>query len=105
MPDEPTARTQLTRRIHNAQEKALLDTLLGTHSPDLCDGEPCVLHRPTDHAMRSWPLYWRRDRRIFERFCPDHNVGHPDPDQYPYWERTGQLWQSIHGCCGCGHDR
>ena len=105
MPEEPTARTQLTRRVHSPQERALLDTLASVHPEAFCVGEPCVVHNPTDHPMRSWTLHWRGDRSIFERLCPDHGTGHPDPDQYPYWERTGQPWQAVHGCCGCGHDR
>ena len=100
---EPTVRTQLTRRTHNAQERALLDTLTGVHPRAACAGEPCVVHNPTDHPLRSWPLLWRGDRGIFERVC-EHGVGHPDPDQFVYWDRTGQPWQRVHGCCGCCGD-
>lgn len=73
--------------------------LTNIHSPRLCTGRPCVIHNRTDHHMRSWPLHWRDDRGIFERIC-GHGVGHPDPDQFEYWRRTGQSSQTIHGCCG-----
>lgn len=61
----------------------------------------CVIHSPTDHHMREWDLHWRDDRGIFERICPTHGTGHPDPDQFEYWDMTDQQWQAVHGCCGC----
>jgi hypothetical protein len=71
------------------------------HSDDDCYGRPCPFHRPTNHHMRTWPLHWRDDRRIFERICR-HGTGHPDPDQHDYWRAVGELHQGIHGCCeGC----
>ena len=63
--------------------------------------EGCVIHNRTAHHMQHWTLHWRGDRGIFERLCPDHGIGHPDPDQGPYWTATGQDWQWVHGCCGC----
>lgn len=66
-------------------------TLLVVHSKEVCDGAPCVIHAPTDHHMRAWPLKWRTDRQIFERICP-HGIGHPDPDQRA---------DGTHGCDGC----
>lgn len=60
----------------------------------------CVIHRPTPHRMRLWPLTWRDDRGIFERHCK-HGIGHPDPDQIPYWESVGRSTEAIHGCDGC----
>jgi hypothetical protein len=44
---------------------------------------PCVIHSPSDHSMRDWPLNWRSDTGVMERFCP-HGVGHPDPDHMAY---------------------
>ncbi len=63
-------------------------------------GRHCVIHYPSKHHMRLWPLIWRDDRGIFERQCP-HGVGHPDPDQFPYWNERGLDGESIHGCDGC----
>lgn len=75
--------------------------LIGVHSPKACGGRVCIIHNPTDHHMRSWKLHWRDDRGIFERLCPTHGCGHPDPDQWPYWVETGREIEAIHGCCGC----
>ncbi|WP_367582314.1 hypothetical protein [Tsukamurella tyrosinosolvens] len=69
------------------------------HDPADCSGRACTVHNPSDHPMRSWPLHWRSDRGIFERFC--RHAGHPDPDQFAYWRETDQEWQAVHGCCGC----
>lgn len=75
--------------------------LANVHNPEKCAGRPCVLHNPTDHPMRKWMLLWRDDRGIFERLCPKHKVGHPDPDQFAYWREINQDFMSVHGCCGC----
>jgi hypothetical protein len=72
----------------------------GVHFRENCGGEHCVIHKPSDHHMREWRLHWRDDRQIFERICV-HGVGHPDPDQFEYWDLTGQEHQSVHGCDGC----
>ena len=74
--------------------------LSNVHSELTCKGRTCVIHAPTDHHMRDWPLIWREDRGIFERIC-EHGTGHPDPDQIPYWQETDQTYQAVHGCCGC----
>lgn len=68
--------------------------------PEGVESRPCVVHNPTLHHMRLWPLHWRDDRGIFERICP-HGIGHPDPDQIPFWESSGREAESIHGCDGC----
>lgn len=67
-------------------------TLINVHRREDCI-PPCVIHHPTDHHMKDWKLRWRWDREIFERICPEHGVGHPDPDSHNR-DRT-------HGCCGC----
>lgn len=74
--------------------------ITGVHLTDDCQDWPCVIHSPTDHHMRDGHLFWRGDRGIFERIC-EHGVGHPDPDQFKYWDETGQESQSVHGCDGC----
>jgi hypothetical protein len=79
------------------------EVLINTHSPDQCLDEVCVLHNMTDHSMRSFPQHWRDDRAIMERICT-HGVGHPDPDQIPFWQRTRSgnwEYEMIHGCDGC----
>ncbi|AMU58948.1 hypothetical protein [Mycobacteroides abscessus] len=94
--------------------------LVNVHPMDNCAGTLCVIHNPSDHHMRAWPLVWRNDRKLFERTCP-HGVGHPDPDQFGYWEKARRAWRppvnadvidgpevsnpydgmGIHGCDGC----
>lgn len=68
--------------------------ITGVHSPDVCAGEPCVIHNPSDHHMRDWPTNLRDDfgSPFTERIC-GHGVGHPDPDD-PQADR-------VHACCGC----
>ena len=68
------------------------------HDAARCAGRPCVMHNPSDHHMRSWPLHWRDDRVFFERICP-HGVGHPDPDCVSYDPNV-----SLHGCDGCCYE-
>lgn len=74
--------------------------LKGVHPTTECAGRTCIIHSPTDHHMVDWPLTWRPDRAIFERTC-EHGIGHPDPDQYDYWNLINQMVRSVHGCDGC----
>ncbi|WP_125078773.1 hypothetical protein [Mycobacterium sp. P7213] len=97
--------------------------LENVHPMDNCAGRRCVVHNPSDHHMRDWPLVWRNDRGIFERRCP-HGIGHPDPDQFEFWAQARKRWRpalsadvidgpyppqnpydgiGIHGCDGCCH--
>ena len=70
---------------------------LSTHSSNLCMNEVCTIHKRTDHSMRSFPQFWRSDRKIMERICT-HGVGHPDPDEYKIIEGIDD---GTHGCDGC----
>ncbi len=74
--------------------------LVNVHPMDNCAGRECVIHNPSDHHMRHMRLHWRDDRGIFERIC-EHGTGHPDPDQFKFWDSIGQSYQSVHGCDGC----
>jgi hypothetical protein len=67
------------------------------HRPDTCKGPNCVIHNPSDHPLRQFPLHWRGDIGLMERICT-HGVGHPDPDHLAWDPREGM---GIHGCCGC----
>jgi hypothetical protein len=80
--------------------------LFNVHSKDQCHGEHCVIHNPSDHKMSKWKTHWRGDRGIMERICPEHGVGHPDPDSLAFKNRNVTAGDSgydsgIHGCCGC----
>ena len=70
---------------------------LSTHSSNFCMIEVCTIHKRTDHSMRSFPQFWRSDRKIMERICT-HGVGHPDPDEYKIIEGIDD---GTHGCDGC----
>lgn len=76
--------------------------VLRTHPESACSGEdrPCVIHRPSEHHMRSMPLNWRGDTGVMERLC-SHGVGHPDPDAAAYAKSTGRTHYGVHGCDGC----
>lgn len=77
--------------------------LTGVHEDTQCQGRTCIIHSPTDHHMRGFPLHWRGDRGIFERIC-EHGIGHPDPDQFAYWNEVGagrDDGMGVHGCDGC----
>lgn len=79
--------------------------LQNTHSSTACAGQHCVAHNPSHHGMRNWKLNWRNDKGQMERICPEHGVGHPDPDDLAWHEANGREWMVEHGCCGCcGHD-
>lgn len=72
------------------------------HGPKVCAERevPCLLHHPSEHAMRSWELRWRDDKRAFERMCP-HGIGHPDPDAIAWARLRGVTGMGVHGCDGC----
>lgn len=78
--------------------------LSNVHRPEQCAGRACVIHRPSDHHMRGWPLTWRNDTRVMERTCP-HGIGHPDPDHVAadrarFGEEVAAT-NAVHGCDGC----
>lgn len=84
-------------------ERVLWQNVENVHGRWACSKQnACAYHKPSDHHMRTWYPHWRNDRGILERIC-EHGIGHPDPDQFEYWEQTDQKFQSVHGCCGCCH--
>jgi hypothetical protein len=74
--------------------------LTGVHQPSQCAGRPCVIHAPSAHHMRDWPLVWRPDLRMMERHCP-HGIGHPDPDDLARQAQQGRGHLAAHACDGC----
>jgi len=64
----------------------------------------CVIHSPSNHAMKDFPINWREDRNLMERICP-HGIGHPDPDdlnfKYRKYGKIEMKYEAIHGCDGC----
>lgn len=77
--------------------------LMSYHSAQDCTGR-CPIHDPSDHHMVGWPLHLRADlvQPLMERLCPQHGIGHPDPDSVEFIiQITGDDGWGIHGCCGC----
>lgn len=83
--------------------KQLGEVTYKVHPRKRCEGRNCVIHNPSDHTMREWPLNYRFDKNMMERICV-HGVGHPDPDDLAYHEIQGQGWVGVHGCDGCCHE-
>jgi hypothetical protein len=76
---------------------------LPAHKPNVCAGQPhCIVHNPSDHHMRDWPITFRGDKYLSERVCP-HGIGHPDPDDLAWRTPEQREALSIHGCDGCCH--
>lgn len=74
-----------------------------THGPDRCAGGICVVHNPSDHHMKDWPLSFRMDLGALAfRECP-HLVPHPDPDSLAYMAArlgiTTAISLLLHQCC------
>ena len=74
-------------------------------------GRPCVVHNPSDHGMRGWPLIWDARQSRMRRLCP-HDVEHPDLNDAQYWASLGRSEKTDHPCCrecfgeqGCLHRR
>lgn len=65
----------------------------------------CVIHQPSNHHMRRWPMHIRNNTLI-ERLCT-HGTGHPDPDSaaalnYLMYRDPQQTYgYGVHGCDGC----
>lgn len=72
--------------------------LRNVHPAQRCAGLPCVVHNPSNHHMRDWPLNWRADVALMERIC-EHGIGHPDPDDLAYRISVGLA--TVHGCDLC----
>ncbi|MDP9870421.1 MULTISPECIES: hypothetical protein [Streptosporangium] len=76
-------------------------TLLRTHGVRTCVGDRCVIHKPTDHHMRRWPITYRADKQFLaERTC-EHGANHPDPDSLAYYRTAGMDYMAVHTCDGC----
>lgn len=93
------------RMTLNEVVAATKDRALAVHPESICAGQVCCIHNPSDHHMKSWKQLWRADRGLMERLCPEHGVGHPDPDHIAYYATThteDETWaEGVHGCCGC----
>ncbi len=89
-------------------------TVTNVHPEEICVGQYCAVHNPSDHHMHNWPQYFRDPQvevftfglhpGLMERTC-EHGVGHPDPDHMTWYaschtpEETRV--EGTHGCDGC----
>lgn len=98
-PEDPTQ--ALIDSATDREGFVLGPSMLGNvHSSIRCLGRPCVIHNPSNHHMRTWPLLWRDDTRTMERTCP-HGTGHPDPDDVAYHLERNPDASFAHSCDGC----
>lgn len=77
--------------------------LVNVHTVDQCNGEPCVIHNPSNHHMITWKPHWDGQLRIMWRRCPDGNL-HPDPDDLHFWRSISfDTARAVfsHFCDGC----
>lgn len=65
----------------------------GVHPQSWCSGS-CVVHSPSQHWMREYPLSFDLQKKAFVRTCK-HGMDHQDPDERTYW--TSQFARSITG--------
>lgn len=89
----------------NGREKWLVApgiVMRGVHplTPE-CDEFGCVIHNPSDHRMRDWPMCISGPGGVITRRCK-HGVFHPDPDSLAYFTRLklSFLHDDCDGCCG-----
>lgn len=74
------------------------EVLAQVHDPGRCEGTPCVVHGPSDHHMRQWPLEWINEPGKFVRICAC-GCAHPDPDQFATWREQHREYLAWHACC------
>lgn len=78
--------------------------LLNVHTEDVCAGQHCCIHNPSQHHMLQWPGHWEPLFKQMWRTCP-HNMEHPDPDDLTFHRaKFGDeevSVSSLHGCDGC----
>lgn len=73
--------------------------LNNVHPGFTCVSKFCVIHNPSNHHMKDWPLRWVDGKGLFERVCL-HGVRHPDPDDIHAKVLLGQsATLGVHGCC------
>jgi hypothetical protein len=74
-----------------------------THGRSVCEGRPCVIHNPSDHHMKDWPLSFRMDLGALAFRRCEHFAEHPDPDSLSYMAVRHGLMTALslllHRCC------
>lgn len=54
--------------------------MLNHHPKELCKGQVCPLHNPSNHALSHYPQNWREDWGVMTRMVDGKDV--VDPDEY-----------------------
>lgn len=73
------------------------------HKAEICEGQTCAIHNPSDHKMNAAKMVLRSDPFKYampERFC-EHGIGHPDHDSVTWYAQQGTHGMGVHGCDGC----
>lgn len=71
-----------------------MDTAFLVHAASRCEA-PCPIHKPSDHAMKDWPLTFDKESGLMMRRC-EHLFWHPDPDNR---ELRDGMYDLVHECC------
>lgn len=74
------------------------ERLVNVHDPADCWGQRCAIHRTTDHHMKDWPQHFGQVSKIMYRIC-EHDVLHPDPDDWSVHQGTRSAAHDCDGCC------
>lgn len=65
----------------------------GFHQSTVCKNERCPVHKPTDHELRQYALWFNFNSFLFERLVPaldGESVYYvPDPDDYNLLKNNG----------------
>lgn len=95
-----TERTVFTvRQAHQSGWDPLM--AMSVHKQDECSGEFCVIHKPSMHHMRFWPIVFEPDLQFLAMRSCEHGMLHPDPDSLAHFLEMGSDY-TVH--LECGHD-
>ncbi|WP_394621319.1 hypothetical protein JNUCC0626_20140 [Lentzea sp. JNUCC 0626] len=72
--------------------------VMSTHPDTACTWDRCCVHRPSDHPLKTAPLFWDHDKRIMLRRCKHNNL-HPDPDDLKVRTWEDEAFHYCDGCC------
>jgi hypothetical protein len=78
------------------------DTVWKVHKREVCEGDFCCIHNPSDHPLKDAKMVLRTDGfkyGLAERFC-SCGIGHSDPDAVAFHAKKGDHGLGVHGCCG-----
>jgi hypothetical protein len=72
--------------------------IMSVHKQDKCSGDFCVIHKPSIHHMRFWPIVFDPDLQFLASRLCEHGFTHPDPDSLAYFEKIGTDYSQHFGC-------